>query len=85
MSNELTAVIGGLITFLLSVNAYYFKDIVKTLTEIKVSLMQLSTEHINNVNLVNKHETEIDRLRERVHKIEGQSSQVLAYFQNAKN
>lgn len=71
MSNELLTILGGIITFLLSVNAYYFKDVVNTLTDIKIVLAKLTTEHHANSLLINKHDREIDLLREKIHKLEG--------------
>ena len=72
MSNELLVILGAIISFLLSVNAYYFKDIVKTLTEIKVTLAALTAEHDNSVKLVDKHDRDIDKLKERVAALEQQ-------------
>ena len=81
MTNELMAIGGALLTFLLSVNAYYFKDIVKTLTEIKVSLAEITVEHKTNVMLLQKHDVEIDKLRERVHNIEGYQPKIVEFLE----
>jgi len=71
MSNEMLAVMGGLVTFLLSVNAYYFKDIVSSLRKIELQLVRLTSEHDNNMELIRKHDRELDRLSERIHTLEG--------------
>lgn len=70
MSNELLAIIGGLVTFLLSVNGWYFRSIVTSLTEIKVTLAQLNESHENSLQLVDKHDREIEKMRDRIYKLE---------------
>lgn len=70
MSNELLAILGALVTFLLSINGWYFRDIVKTLTEIKVTLAKLSESHTNQVQLVDKHDRDIEKLKERILRLE---------------
>jgi uncharacterized alpha-E superfamily protein len=70
MSNELLAIIGGLVTFLLSVNGWYFRSIVTSLTEIKVTLAQLNESHENSLQLVDKHDREIEKMRDRLYKVE---------------
>lgn len=70
MSSEMLTVLGGLVTFLLSANAYYFKDIVSSLKKIELQLVKLTSEHDNNMELLRKHDREIDHLRERIHRME---------------
>ena len=82
MSSEVLAIIGGLVTFLLSINGWYFRSIVTTLTEIKVTLAQLTESHDNNLQLVSKHDKEIDILRERIHKLEGLVPSLLQDFKH---
>ena len=80
MSNELLAVLGGLVTFLLSVNAYYFKDIVTSLRKIELQLVKLTSEHDSNMMTVRKNEREIEKIRERLHANEGSSAQIVEFL-----
>lgn len=71
MDANYIAILGGLITFLLSVNAYFFKDIVKSLNDIKIELAKMTAEHNANILLLQKHDDLIYNIRERLHKLEG--------------
>lgn len=66
MSNEwigfLVSIIGGL----LSLNAWYFKDVVKQLKAIELQLVRLVTQHDIMSDVVNKHDKELDTLRNQV-------------------
>ena len=70
MSSETLAILGGLVTFLLSVNAYFFKDIVASLRKIEMQVVKIASEHDNNIELLRKHDRDIDHMRERIHRLE---------------
>ncbi len=68
MNQELLNIAGAVITFILSVNLYFFKDVIKRLANIELELAKISSYN----KLVDKHDEEIDELLERIHNIEGQ-------------
>lgn len=70
MSDQWLQLMGVVITFLLSVCAWYFKDIVRTLTEIRITLATLLAEHSANTMLIEKHDKEIDKITARVTTLE---------------
>lgn len=74
MTNEILAILGGLVTFLLSVNGWYFRDIVKNLTEIKITLAKLSESHDNQIQLVDKHDRDLEKIKERLSRLEAHAS-----------
>ncbi len=59
-------IIGSLIAILLTVNAYYFRDMVETIHEIKIALTSLSVQAKNDSIVIQKHDREIDKLKEKV-------------------
>lgn len=84
MSQEMITAIGtvggGLIVFLLSINAYYFKDIVTRLRSIELGLTKLTSEHHNNIQLVDKHDVTLDKHGDRLHRLEGSLVSVQNYM-----
>lgn len=64
-------ILGSFLTVLMSVNAFFLKDILNNLQDLKVELAKLYTDHNNYSNLVDRHDREIDKIRERMHKLEG--------------
>lgn len=67
---EIIGIIGGVIAFLLAVNAYYFKDILGRLLKIELQLVKLLTEHKAIFKLVEKHDDEIEALEKRIQNLE---------------
>lgn len=57
-------VIGGIVSLLLLANGWYFKDIVKRLSSIELTLVTLVTKHDVVDKLVEKHDDEIDKIKE---------------------
>jgi hypothetical protein len=84
MDDNLLAVFGGLITLLLSVNAFYFKDIVSSLRKIELQLVKLTTEHDQNMSLLKDHDREIKKMRDRIHDLEGYSSGIVKALEDIK-
>ena len=82
MTTEILTAVGSVLGFLLSVNIYFFKQTVTTLNEIKLTLMKLTTEHDANSILLSKHDNEIDKINEKIHKLEGTLPTIVQYLEN---
>jgi len=68
------SIFGGLLTVLLGINAFFIKDLVRSIQEMRVDIVRITTQHDNTVLDVrdNKNrililEKEISRIRERLH------------------
>lgn len=81
MSPELMSVLGSIIVALLSINAYFFKDIVKTLKKIELEVMKLTTKHDRIEKDVTYLMQENQSLRERMHTIEGTNGSIAKYLE----
>ena len=86
---QMLDVIGVLITILLAINAFFVKDLVRTINEVKLQLMRLITQHDNTADDVKEnkehlaeHAEIITRLRERVHSLEGGQAQFIQYLKD---
>lgn len=70
MSIELLTILGGLISILLAVNGYFFKELVQSTNDIKLKLSILITKHDNTEELTRKNDATITHLGERLHALE---------------
>jgi hypothetical protein len=77
MTYETLGVIGAVIAVLLSVNAYFFKDMVKSLKTIELELMKLSTQHDRVEEDVKFLLSENLKVRDRLHQVEGYAKHIL--------
>jgi hypothetical protein len=71
MDTQNLYIIGCIVSVLLSVNAYFFRDMVKSLKLIELEIMKLSTQHdrvLEDVEFLLKEHT---RTSERLHTLEG--------------
>jgi len=84
MQADIIGVLGGVITFLLGVNAFYFRSITKEISDIRVILSKISAEHDINITTIRDNKREIDRLRDKIHALEGSQSQLMAYVEDLK-
>jgi hypothetical protein len=82
-------VIGSVISLLLLANGWYFKDIVKRLSSIELTLVELVTKHDLVDKMVTKHDDEIDKIREKheqdVAKIKEDSAKEFGKFYDKLN
>ena len=77
------AIYSFIIVTILGINAFFLKDILKNLNDLKLVFTKLNTEHgIYSLQVV-KHEKEIDIIRERLHSLEGAQLQMAAYLKDA--
>jgi formyltetrahydrofolate hydrolase len=73
-------VVGSFLTILMSVNAFFLKDILNNLQELKIELAKLLTDHSNYSALVDRHDREIDKMKERLHTLEGRDAQMMKFI-----
>tara|TARA_R110000787_G_scaffold5686_6_gene20543 strand:- start:5972 stop:6229 length:258 start_codon:yes stop_codon:yes gene_type:complete len=78
MSSEFLAIIGAFISLLLMVNAFFIKDLVKSINEVKLELARLVEKHDSTSDKVNSNIEDIKDLyktlndiRDRLSKVEG--------------
>lgn len=71
MYMDILKIIGWILGFLLSINAWYFKEMVKKLSSIELEMVKLTTEHSLMTSMVEKHDKKLDRLEMRMAKVEG--------------
>lgn len=78
MTLEISVVLGSFISLLLMVNAFFVKELVKSINEVKLELAKLVTQHDNTSDTVKVHAEDIKELyknlnniREKINKIEG--------------
>lgn len=81
MSNEVLTMVGGVITFLLGVNAWYFKGIVTGIQKIEIRLEKVVTEKDFMDRMLLNHDDEIRKLRDKVHTLEGRDAQMLKWIE----
>ena len=74
----IVSIVGGFISILLLANAFFVKDLVKTINEMRIELVRISTEYKNTVDDVKDlkekaliQDKEIIKIRERLHNLEG--------------
>jgi len=83
---NLTIVIASfLVVTFLSINAFFLKDILRNLTDLKLLFTRLNTEHTMYAEQVVKHDKEIDKMRDRLHSLEGSTGQVLQFLKDYEN
>ena len=75
-------VLGAFISIMLTVNAYFFKSLVESTNDIKLKLGVLITQHTNTEKTAVKNAEEIDRIRVRLHKLEGATLQTLNFIES---
>ena len=80
--STVVTIVGGFLTLLMGINAFFLKDILINLQDLKIELAKLLTDHSNYAKLVTKHDNEIDSIRERLHKLEGGQVQVLSFLES---
>lgn len=94
IDNTTLVIMGSLLTIGLGVNAFFLKDILKTLKSLELNFTKLNTEHGIYSKLVNKLMLDVDDLkirfndaqttnRERLHTLEGAYSQMLEHLKNS--
>jgi preprotein translocase subunit SecF len=81
MSPELLAVIGSVNILLLSIIAYFFKGLVDGTNDIKLKLGILITKHDNTEKTAERNTRELEKFRDRLHKLEAQTLQVMALIE----
>lgn len=84
MENQSLIIVGSFLTILMSINAFFLKDILVNLQDLKIELAKLLTDHSNYSALVDRHDREIDGLRERIHTLEGRDSQMMKFIEEYK-
>lgn len=79
--------VGFIISTLLGMNAYFIKGLVSEITGMRVDLAKVTTQHDNTVSDVKDNkarifelEKEKNSIRERLHALEGATSQFLAHI-----
>jgi len=89
VDNRTLEILGVIVGLLLAANAWYFKDIVKTLQEIRIELAKLLTKHDSVETMCSRHDEElrelkeddIRKLRERLHALEGGQKQIASHLE----
>jgi len=71
MDSTTLLILGSFMSILLSVNAFFLKDILKTLKNLEFKFIELDTEHTMYAKLLNKHDDELDNCSKRLHELEG--------------
>lgn len=82
MENQSLIILGGFLTVLMSVNAFFLKDILVNLQDLKIELAKLLTDHSNYSALVDRHDREIDKIKERLHSLEGRDAQMMKFIED---
>ena len=78
-------IVGSFLTILMSINAFFLKDILNNLQDLKIELAKLLTDHSNYSALVDRHDRMIDQLRERIHTLEGRDAQMMAFIEKIES
>lgn len=60
--------VGGMITVMLAINAFFIKGLISSINEMKLQIIRLITEHGTLTALTGSHEIDIRSLREKMHK-----------------
>jgi len=81
MDNISLLILGSFVSLLMGVNAFFLKDILKTLKNLELKFIELDTEHSMYSKLVNKHDDELDKYRERLHELEGAYKTFASFIQ----
>lgn len=80
--NDVTIIITGtLLTLLMSVNAFFLKDILNNLQTVKIELAKLLTDHSHSKILVDSNARDIRDIRDRLHSLEGQEKNILQFIE----
>ena len=82
MEVQVLAVVGALLTILMSVNAFYLKGVLSDLQFVKIELAKLITDHGNYKETVIDNRREVKSLRDRVHTLEGSQAQLLRFIED---
>lgn len=77
--------LGSFISLLLIVNAYFTRKTLEKVTEIEVELREKTVKQEYIERQSNEDHREILKLRDRVHSLEGQTVQLLAFIDEYKN
>jgi len=83
--DNLLLILGSFISLLLMVNAYFTRETLLRVVKIEVQLQENSTKQIYNERQLNENTSEIKKIRERLHSLEGGQSQLLQYLRENKN
>jgi hypothetical protein len=78
---ETMEVVGIVLAFVMSVNGWFLRGIYSDMQFVKIELAKLITGHDNTKETSDRNTIEINRLRERLHKIEGMEVQILHYIE----
>jgi exosome complex RNA-binding protein Rrp4 len=84
MSIELLTLLGSIISILLAVNGYFFKELVQSTNDIKLKLSILITKHDNTEDLTKRNAANLTNLNERLHSLEARLLKLEAYNKNTK-
>lgn len=76
------AIFSFIIVAILGINAFFLKDILKNLNDLKLVFTKLNTEHGIYSEQVMKHERELDKIRERLHSLEGGQLQTVQFIKD---
>lgn len=85
MEKEIIYFFGGLISLLLSVNAFFGRRTLEKISAVDLRLAVLIERHDSTDERSRQNSKEIERLRDRVHSLEGGQAQLLAYVEDNKN
>jgi len=77
--------LGSFISLLLMVNAHFTRKTLEKISVVELRLVEYTTKHDATEERSKKNEKELDRLRERVHSLEGGQSQLLVYLKEHKS
>lgn len=81
---SLITIASGFISLLLIVNAYFTRETLLRVVKIEVKLEQNSTKQEYIERQSNDDHREIQKLRDRVHSLEGRQAQLMVYLQELK-
>lgn len=85
MTYEILAIVGSILIVLLSINAYFFKEMVNNTNEIRIRLEVWISKHSNTDKVAERNAADIANIRERLHKVEGGHLQLIQFIEDYYN
>lgn len=82
MEKEIIYFFGGLISFLLSINAFFGRKTIDKLASLDLKVAVLIQKHDATDERSRQNATEIEKLWDRTHKLEGGQLQVLSWLES---
>ena len=82
--NNILVLFGSFVSLLLMVNAYFTRKTLEKISAVELRLVEYSTKHDATEERSKDNKKELDKMRERLHSLEGGQAQLLHYIETKK-